>query len=451
VNYQEAITYIVDCEGYERGFVANPFAGDEAAALGLRRTAGLLDQLGKPQERLRIAHVAGTKGKGSTCAMIASIARAGGLSTGLYATPHLHTFRERILLDGEPVSEERFASLTARVALAVDQLVAEMPELGPPTAFEIVTTMALLAFAEAGVDLAVVEVGLGGRLDATNVVTPDVAAISSISFDHVAILGNTLAEIASEKGGIIKQGRPVAIGLQSSEALETLLRIAGERGAPVHIAGRDWSLAGNSGSAHLSGPWGDWHDVQIGLLGRHQVENAGLALMASWMLYPEIAGNEATARKGLRSVVWPGRFELVAESPAVYVDGAHNVDSMIRLVDTLDDIASGSKLTVIFGVARDKDLPGMLAPLAKRGIDFIATASNNPRAVDPEDIALSAMKAGIRARVIPDIGNALKAARTSVGEDGVVCVTGSLYVVAEAREALGIATTPEFERSLLYR
>ncbi len=200
MNYQQAIEYIIDRDGYERGFVANPFLGDDVVALGLKRTAGLLEQLARPDQRYRIAHVGGTKGKGSTCAMIVAIARAGGQKTGLYATPHLHSFRERIMLDGEPISEEGFARVAVEVAAASQRLEAEHPELGTPTAFEIVTTMALLAFAQAEVDLAVVEVGMGGRLDATNVVTPDVAAISSISLDHTAIPGRYVVQDRDGEG-----------------------------------------------------------------------------------------------------------------------------------------------------------------------------------------------------------------------------------------------------------
>lgn len=451
MNYREAIEYIIERDGYERGFVANPFSGDDVAALGLKRAAGLLDRLGRPDREYRIVHVAGTKGKGSTSAMIAALARAAGHSAGMYVTPHLHTFRERIMLNGTPISETAFAAVAAEVAQASERLVAEEPELGTPTAFEIVTAMALLAFAREGVHLAVVEVGLGGRLDATNVVTPDVVAISTISLDHTAILGGTLAEIAAEKGGIIKPGRPVAVGPQPNEALRTLENIAADRNAPIQVAGRDWVAEGRSDSARLSGPWGDWGDITLALAGRHQIENAGLALTASWLLDPEITGNEQRVRATLSSVRWPGRFELVSRAPDIYVDGAHNVDSVKRLVETLAATAGKRRLALVIGVARDKDLAGMLRELAGLNAVLLATASHNPRALDPETIVEQASAAGIDARSAGDVRGALAMAKTLVGGEGVVCATGSLYVVAEAREALGLAETPAFERTLLYR
>lgn len=451
MNYQEAIAYIIERDGYERGFVANPFSGDEAAALGLKRTAGLLQRLGRPDLRYRIAHVAGTKGKGSTCAMIAALARAGGRKAGLYATPHLHSFRERIMLAGDPISETGFARVVDEVKAVNDLLLAEDLELGTPTAFEIVTAMALVAFARERVDLAVVEVGLGGRLDATNVVTPDVAAISSVSLDHTAILGETLEEIAGEKGGIIKPGRPVAVGPQAAGVLRTLAAIAAEREAPLYVAGRDWFAEGASDSARLAGPWGDWRDVRLALVGRHQVENAGLALMASWLLYPEIAENEAQMRDALGSVSWPGRFELIARRPDTYVDGAHNVDSMARLVETLQGVAGDRALAIVFGAARDKDLAGMLREIGVLNATLVATSSHNPRATNPAALSELARSAGVEAHAAGELTEALDLARALVGLAGVVCVTGSLYVVAEAREAVGLAETPAFERALLYR
>jgi len=451
LKYQDAIAWIIERSGYDRGFVANPFLGDEVAALGLRRTASLLRRVGSPERAMRVLHVAGTKGKGSTSATIATVARAGpaaGSRTGLYATPHLHTFRERFLIDDEPISEGEFAAV-ADLLLPADRAVqAEEPELGEPTAFEIATALALLAFGRAGVDLAVMEVGMGGRLDATNVVSPAVSVITTISYDHTAILGDTLTQIAFEKAGIIKPSIPVVVGPQLLEALAELERIAAERASPLYRADRDWQTEWTSSGATLSGPWGDWRGVSLALAGRHQVENAGLALMALHLLDPRLLGNEARVRSALSSVRWPGRFERISVSPDIYVDGAHNVDSIARLVETLRDIRDEAPL-VILGVSRDKDIAGMLQAFAPLQPEIIATASHNPRAADPALIADAALAAGFVASIAASVTVALDVAREQAA-GRVVVVTGSLYAVAEAREAVGLAETPVFERTLLY-
>lgn len=449
MNYRDAIAWIVDRSGYDRGFVANPFIGDEVAALGLKRTAGLLQRIGSPEESYRIVHVAGTKGKGSTSATIAALAAAGDLTTGVYATPHLHTFRERIQIDGQPISEAEFAAVAELVAVADQRVQAEAPDIGEPTAFEVTTAMALLAFQRAGVDVAVMEVGMGGRLDATNVVTPAVCAITSISYDHMAILGDTLSAIAFEKGGIIKRGVPVAIGPQGDEALAELRRIATERDAPLFLARREWQTEATANGARLRGPWGDWREVRLALQGSHQVENTGVALMAVWLLDAGLLADEQRVRQALAAVQWPGRFETIALEPTVIVDGAHNVDSMARLAEALLEHQTGP-LVLVLGISRDKDVEGMLATLTPLSALVIATASHNPRASNPDRIVAAAQAAGLTAEAAATVAAGLERARAHAGQGGMVCVSGSLYAVAEAREALGLAETPEFERALLY-
>lgn len=449
MNYREAIRWIIERAGYEKGFVANPFAGDEVAALGLQRTVTLLRGLGSPERAYPVVHVAGTKGKGSVSATVEALARAAGRRTGLYVTPHLHTFRERIQIDGVPIAEDELAAL-ADVLVPVDRAVqASRPEIGQPTAFEVATAMALLAFRRAGVEVGVLEVGMGGRLDATNVVEPAVSVITSISYDHTAILGDTLEKIASEKGGIIKPGVPVVVGPQRPEALATLEHIAAERGAPLLRWGRDWQAEVLPSGARLAGPWGNWQAVRLALAGAHQVENAGVALMALWQLDPALLASEGRAREALGAVRWPGRFERVAERPDVIVDGAHNADSIARLVETTRQCLARPPI-VILGVSRDKDLESMLAALAPLAPRLIATASHNPRAADPDRIVALATTRGIVAERAQDVATALEMARSWAAHDDLVLVTGSLYAVAEAREALGLAETPAFERALLY-
>ena len=453
MNYREAISYIIERSGYDRGFVANPF---DAETIGLRRTVWLLDALGNPERNVPAVHVAGTKGKGSTAAFLAAILRASGRRVGLYTSPHLHTFRERIQIDGQPISQDLFAALTAEIAPINARLATERPDWGEATAFEVSTALALLAFARSGVDVSVIEVGLGGRLDATNVLIPEVSVITSISYDHTAILGETLGQIAAEKGGIIKPGRPVVSAPQQPEAWDTLSRIAAERGSDILFGDRDWQASGTSDSFSLHGPWGEFDNLQSALVGRHQVENAGTAVAACWVLGQRgITVSEPAIRAGLVGVSWPGRFEVVRSAPIVVVDGAHNVDSFERLAQTLTDEYGGRRrLTLILGIARDKDVEQMVrivAPLASR---IIATASRHPRAASPERIvaAVQTLQPPLPEVVVAaDVAHALDMAFESADDDDVICASGSLYVVAEAREALGLAESDEFEQQLLYR
>lgn len=451
MDYQQAIAYIIERSGYDRGFVANPF---DAETIGLRRTTWLLEALGNPQAKVPAVHVAGTKGKGSTAAFIASILHASGRRVGLYTSPHLHTFRERIQIDGQPISEQRFADLTAEIAPFNAQLASDKPDWGEATAFEVSTALAFLAFARETLDVVVVEVGLGGRLDATNVLDPRVSVITSISYDHVGILGDTLGQIASEKGGIIKPGRPVVVAPQRPEASETLLRIAGERGSELLFGERDWQAEGHALSFVATGPWGRYDDLQSALVGRHQVDNAGAAIATCWVLDRDgLAIPEEAIRTGLRTVSWPGRFEVVRDDPLIVVDGAHNVDSVERLAETLVDEFSGRRLVLVLGIAADKDVEQMVRILAPLARTVIATASHHPRAASSDRIVAALQELDQPVPVVavaPSVADGLNLAMVDV-DDPVICVTGSLYVVAEAREALGLAHTDDFERALLYR
>lgn len=448
MDYRSAITYIIERSGYDRGFVANPF---DAETIGLQRTSWLVAALGHPETVYPTVHIAGTKGKGSTAACLAAILTAAGLRVGVYSSPHLHTFRERIQIEQRPISKELFASLTAEIAPLNEQLARDRPEWGEATAFEVSTALAWLAFARVGVDIALVEVGLGGRLDATNLLLPAVSVITSISYDHTKVLGDTLSEIAREKGGIIKPGRPVVVGPQPDEARETLERLAAERGSRLLLAGRDWQTSGTSDSFILAGPWGSYHDLRVSLRGAHQVENAANAVAAAWLLTESgVVVPESALRKGLAQVSWPGRFEIINERPTVVVDGAHNLDSVRRLAETLRAEYPNRPVTLILGIAGDKDVEGMLTMLAPLATRIIATSSHHPRAARPERISAVANNLGVASTEAMSVASALERALQEAGPDDLICVTGSLYAVAEAREALGLATADEFERGLLF-
>jgi dihydrofolate synthase/folylpolyglutamate synthase len=451
MDYHAALIWFRDRSDYDRGFISNPFAGDDAALAGLRRTRNLLDALGGPDRAYPIIHVAGTKGKGSTCAFIESVARARGLRTGMFVTPHLHSVRERTQVDGRLVSELQFSRLIARSARAVEQVEAEHAEDGRLTAFEISTAMSLLAFSEAGVELAVVEVGLGGRLDATNVIEPRVSVITPVSYDHEAILGNTLGEIAAEKAGIIRPGIPVVVAPQAVGALAVIREAATQQGAPLLLAGADWTVAYERGVSALSGPWRELRDIRLGLMGAHQADNAGAALMSLRQYRPDLLDDLNVVRTALESTRWPGRFEKIHEKPAIIADGAHNPASMRVLVEALRDAFNQSRYIFVFGSYTDKNLAGMLSELVELNPTVIGVRSRSPRARDPEEIRREAARLGLSAFIESSVDAALNRASSMTGPDEVIVVTGSLSVVAEAREAYGLGKVSELEQKVMSR
>jgi dihydrofolate synthase / folylpolyglutamate synthase len=452
VNYREAISYIIDRSGYDKGFVANPF---DAESVGLRRTEALLRMLDFPDSRYPTVHIAGSKGKGSTAAAIASILGAAGYRTGLYTTPHLHTFRERIQINGEPISEEDFGRFTGELVPLNERLAREHPEWGEATAFEASTALAFLAFARTPVDIGIIEVGLGGRLDATNVIKPLISVIASISLDHTSILGETLDAIAREKGGIIKEGRPVVAADLEPVAAGVIEEIARDRNSRLILGGRDWRVHGSTRDFTVEGPRGIDRELAFGLAGKHQIENAGLAVTAVHELAERGYDISPEAlHDGLRHVRWPGRFETVSRDPLVVVDGAHNVDSVARLVETLHDEFPDRRVSFVVGIARDKDIQGMLATLTPAAHRLIATASRSPRAAAPERLIEIAreLSPSLETGAAGSVAEALRTLASAVdAEREIICVTGSLYAVAEAREAVGLAEPADFEQELLYR
>ena len=440
-GYQDAIAYLLALVDHER---QTPSLPRQKRIYDLRRVTGFLELLGNPHLATPAVHIAGTKGKGSTAAMTDAIISASGYRTGFYSSPHLHTFRERIRLEGDPVKEERFAELVGTLAPVAARLERET-DLGAVTLFEFMTAMAFQCFAGKQVDLQTIEVGLGGRLDATNVVHPEVCAITSISMDHMAILGDTLEEIAGDKAGIVKREIPVVVSPQRPEALAVVLNAAEEKEAPVIQVGKDlsWELreADSTGqSAVIRGRLNDY-DVRIPLLGSHQLENAATAVGIAEVL--KDSGwqiNSDSIRKGLSRVSWPCRLEVLARQPLIVSDGAHNVYSMETMLNSLRQCFEYNRLLVVAGFSRDKSVDGMVEALTPMADMAIATRSRHPRSMAPNALAELLKQMGIEcAGQSRTVAQALELARREAGPDDLILVTGSLFVAAEAREeVLGI-------------
>ncbi len=438
--YRAALEFLYSRANYERGFLGSL----DPLGYGLERTARLLRRLGRPQDRLKIVHIAGTKGKGSVAAMVASVLWT-RYPTGLFTSPHLHTFRERIQVDGSLISRPAFGRLVAELGPVVADLDREAEGLGRLTTFELGTALGLLHFARAGAEWAVLEVGLGGRLDATNVVAPEVAVITSLSYDHTQVLGPTLAQIAAEKAGIIKPGVPVVCAPQDEEPVKVIEERARAVRAPLLLAGRDWSWSGNRTGLTVYGPFETYHGLQVALLGPHQLENAAVAVAAVDLLRAQgrISLGPEEVKLGLKGVRWPGRAEVLRRKPTVVVDGAHNGESAEFLGRTLKEEFRYDRLFLILGTSADKDIPALVAPLAPLA-DFVGvTRSRHPRAAPPEPLARELANFGRVAEIFPDVGAALGEFLGRAGPEDLICVTGSLYLVAEGREFLGAPGSEE--------
>jgi len=438
----------------------------------LDRMRKLLARLDDPQQTLPIVHVAGTKGKGSTAAMIGSVLSAAGYRTGVFSSPHLDQIEQRMAIDGQPCSSTELVELVDRLTPAVTRMDKEASVCGGieigPTFFEVVTAMALLYFARHKVDMAVLEVGLGGRLDSTNVCQPRLSVITSISFDHTRQLGNTLELIAREKAGVVKPGVPVISGVVRGGSREVIRRICRGQGCRLIELGRDFDfrydpprrleLAPGSGRLdfvhHLRGSDCSYRDLGLGLLGHHQAANAALALavlaelrQGGWQI-PEQA-----VRGGLAQLDWPARVELLARRPAIVVDSAHNAASIDALLSVLRESFSVRRRLLIFATTREKDARGMLSRLLGQFSEVILTRYlENPRAVPPEELdRMAAGLGGQSRRVCPDPASAWGHASALAGSEDLICVTGSFYIAAEIRRLirarppspLSPKTTPE--------
>ena len=434
MNYQAALEYILSFTDYER----SPAALYSPANFDLRRMEELLERLGNPHLRARAVHVAGTKGKGSTAAMIASALGAAGYRTGLYTSPHLHTFRERINIAGKDIAEREFYTLVERLKPEVEA-VNLGNAYGQLTTFEILTAMALTYFGEAKVDFQVLETGLGGRLDATNVVPAEVAVITSISLDHAEVLGDSLDKIAGEKAGIIKPGSVVVISPQQEEAEMMIAEVCGEKRARLVAVGRDvtWQkiAADISGQSLRVRGLLDSYDLAIPLLGEHQLENAATAVAALEALAS--CGVTIPAESivgGLAEVRWPGRLEILSHEPLFLVDGAHNADSARRLKEAIKQYFDFQRLVLIIGVSSDKDIAGIAGELAPLSTVAIATRSRHPRALAPSLLLEELLKHGAYTELTESVAAATRRALALAEPRDLICATGSLFIAAEAIE-----------------
>lgn len=435
MDYQQAIDYLNSYTNYE----VVPRLAHTAENYDLRRVLELLERLGNPHLAARSVHIAGTNGKGSTAAMITAALTAAGYAAGLYTSPHLHTWRERIRVGSELISEAGLAALVDRFRPEIEA-VNERAAYGRLTTFELLTALAFAHFAARGAGFQVLEVGLGGQYDATNVIVPEVSVITSISFDHMEVLGDTLAEIAGEKAAIIKPGGTAVIAPQEAEAMRTIEAAAGRNGARLVRVGRDVTAGGVSFEEgrqrfNVKGRLGDY-EISIPLLGRHQITNALTAVAALEVLKERgFAISREHIVSGLARVEWPGRLQVVGRRPLVVVDGAHNPDGVRELGESVRRYFEFDRLVLVAGVSQDKDMAAIVAGLSSLTDRIIATRSRHPRARTPETLAAEFARRGINARIADDVPAALSLALELAGANDLVCVVGSLFIVAEATEA----------------
>jgi dihydrofolate synthase/folylpolyglutamate synthase len=441
MTYDEAISYLEALVDHER----LGFRRHMASEVSLDTMRALAVLIGEPHLGLRFVHIAGSKGKGSVAAMVEAIARAAGYRTGLYTSPHLVSPRERIRVNGEPISEEDLAAAVEAVRPAIEEL-RECGQFTPSTFFEAYTAMAMLHFARSRVELVVWEAGLGGRLDATNIVWPTVCAITTICREHTDILGSSLEQIASEKAGIIKPGVPVILADMLPEPLSVLEAQAKKVGAPVIRPPHTWAvecpIIGPDDDARgqiieTSGP--PLARYELGLLGQHQVNNAAVAIAIAQVLCEQSFNicNRDVA-EGLRGVRWPGRLHIAGKRPRIILDCAHTPDAARALVAALKRYFSYRNAIVVLGMSEDKDAAGFAFALAHLEPRVILCQAKLPRALSPEALKQRAGDFWASATEIADVRAAIEAALSEAHPEDLVCITGSAYVVGEAMEYLGI-------------
>ncbi|CAA9578527.1 MAG: Dihydrofolate synthase @ Folylpolyglutamate synthase [uncultured Thermomicrobiales bacterium] len=444
MDYPAALAYLLAPTDPGKPVVARPDARQN-----LPRMRRLLDLLGAPDRRYPSVVVAGTKGKGSTAAILAALLRAAGLRVGLYSQPHLHDYRERIRIDGLPIAPADLVTGVARLQPAVAAL-ADTPALGQTSTYDLGTALALDHFGAAGIDIAVLEIGLGGRYDSVNTVTPLVSVITAISLDHTAVLGDTIEQIASEKAGIIKPCVPVVAQRQRPAAAAVLAQTAAAQAAPLHWADDLVTVAPApaqpdplTGTQTLTiAPAPPYSALAtLPLLGQFQHANVAAALGAALLLAEggHVALSPDVISRGLAAARWPGRLEIVRRDPLTIVDGAHNADSAAQLRRALADLFPDRPLTLILGTSLDKDLPGIAAALVPAAARLVLTVSSHPRSAPLDLLHRATDPHAVPTTDTPNIPAALARAAALAPPGGLIVATGSLFIVADARAALGLA------------
>jgi len=462
-SYEEALAFLYKAIDYEK-LISYQY---NAATFSLDRMVRMLEYAGNPHKAFPSIHITGTKGKGSTSIMLSTMLEHAGLRTGLFTSPHLIDLKERIQINHQNISEEEFASNLGEFRPYIQHLRDTEPSASP-TFFEILTAVAMLYFKEKRVDMAVLEVGLGGRLDSTNVVIPQVSVITNVGLDHTAILGNTLSSIAYEKAGIIKQGVPVVSAVESPDALSVIEKTCREKDARLYLLGKNILISEcgmrNADISHnpqfqipnpqsafrnphsargLSCTIKTWRhtypDIFLPLIGAHQAKNCALALGALEIMREQgdISIDDRTIRDALAHVYCPARVEVVGKNPLIILDYAHTVDSMKFLRESLLGNFTFHKLILVLGFSQDKDLDNILKEIVSVGDSIIVTRSKNPRAADPEDLCKRIESlCGKQAEIFDNTQDAVVAAKQKASKEDLICITGSAYIAGEARQAL---------------
>jgi len=400
---------------------------------GLSTITGILKSLDNPQDNFSCIHVAGTNGKGSIASTLSSILHASGHKVGLYTSPHLVRFNERICINNLPVSDKKIVESYN----AVNKVIQNNLEA---TFFELSTAMAFYEFSRQKVDWAVIETGMGGRLDATNIIRPVISIISNISVEHKKYLGNTIAQIAGEKGGIIKRSVPVITGVKQKNAVTVLKNIAAKQSAPFYRLGNEFRIRRNKGKTfNYFGINTVLRNMRTGLPGSHQINNAALALAVCEILNQNKTNlSSQNIKQGLAQNRWPGRLEKISSSPHVILDGAHNLAGARMLAKFLSENMRDKNITLIIGILNDKPYAGMLTALLPVCSKAILTRPKIDRALSPEKLFRKAKKHIKNIEIIPDVGKAIKHAIKTASANDVICIAGSLYLVGEAKEALDL-------------